>query len=142
MGESTELMVKTWGIGRAEQDQLALESHQKAAAAYASGFYKDLVRDYLGVSQDNNIRRDTIAREAGESQTGVRYLRGRHPDRGKFHADDRWCVGGAACDRGLGARAKPAGAGFLELRQPLPPSTTSTRRRACSWRRRTPCREC
>jgi len=59
MGESTELMVKTWGIGRAEQDQLALESHQKAAAAYAAGFYKDLVRDYLGVSEDNNIRRDT-----------------------------------------------------------------------------------
>jgi acetyl-CoA C-acetyltransferase len=59
MGESTELMVKTWGITRADQDQLALESHQKAAAAYASGFYKDLVRDYLGVSQDNNIRSDT-----------------------------------------------------------------------------------
>jgi acetyl-CoA C-acetyltransferase len=59
MGESTELMVKTWGITRAEQDQLALESHQKAAAAYAAGFYKDLVRDYLGISQDNNIRADT-----------------------------------------------------------------------------------
>jgi acetyl-CoA C-acetyltransferase len=59
MGESTELMVKTWGITRAEQDQLALESHQKAAAAYAAGFYKDLVRDYLGLSQDNNIRSDT-----------------------------------------------------------------------------------
>jgi acetyl-CoA C-acetyltransferase len=59
MGESTELMVKSWGIARAEQDQLALESHQKAAAAYASGFYKGLVRDYLGVAQDNNIRSDT-----------------------------------------------------------------------------------
>ncbi|HXA99095.1 MAG TPA: acetyl-CoA C-acetyltransferase [Steroidobacteraceae bacterium] len=59
MGESTELMVKTWGISRAEQDQLALESHQRAAAAYADGFYKDLVRNYLGVSQDNNIRTDT-----------------------------------------------------------------------------------
>jgi acetyl-CoA C-acetyltransferase len=59
MGESTELMVKTWGIGRAEQDQLALESHQKASAAYAAGFYRDLVRDYLGLSQDNNIRGDT-----------------------------------------------------------------------------------
>ena len=59
MGESTELMVKTWGITRAEQDQLALESHQKAAAAYASGFYKELVHDYLGVTQDNNIRHDT-----------------------------------------------------------------------------------
>jgi acetyl-CoA C-acetyltransferase len=59
MGESTELMVKTWGITRVEQDQLALESHQKAAAAYAAGFYKDLVIDYLGLSQDNNIRTDT-----------------------------------------------------------------------------------
>jgi acetyl-CoA C-acetyltransferase len=59
MGESTELMVKTWGITRAEQDQLALESHHKAAAAYAEGFYKDLVVDYLGLSRDNNIRSDT-----------------------------------------------------------------------------------
>jgi acetyl-CoA C-acetyltransferase len=59
MGESTELMVKTWGVTRAEQDVLALESHQKAAAAYASGFYKELVRDYLGVAHDNNIRGDT-----------------------------------------------------------------------------------
>jgi acetyl-CoA C-acetyltransferase len=59
MGESTELMVKTWGITRAEQDQLALESHQKAAAAYAAGFYKELVHDYLGVAKDNNIRTDT-----------------------------------------------------------------------------------
>ena len=59
MGESTELMVKTWGITRAEQDQLALESHRKATAAYARGFYKDLVREYLGLSQDNNIRGDS-----------------------------------------------------------------------------------
>lgn len=58
MGESTELMVKTWSIGRQEQDQLALESHQKAAAAYAEGFYKDLVRDFHGLLQDNNIRPD------------------------------------------------------------------------------------
>jgi acetyl-CoA C-acetyltransferase len=59
MGESTELMVKTWGISRADQDQLALESHQKAAAAYAAGFYQELVRGYLGLTQDNNIRSDT-----------------------------------------------------------------------------------
>jgi len=66
MGESTELMVKTWGISRAEQDQLALESHQRAAAAYAAGFYKDLVRDYLGLSQDNNIRTDTTLEKLGK----------------------------------------------------------------------------
>jgi acetyl-CoA C-acetyltransferase len=65
MGESTELMVKTWGVGRAEQDALALESHQKAAAAYAAGFYKDLVREYLGLTQDNNIRSDTSLEQLG-----------------------------------------------------------------------------
>jgi acetyl-CoA C-acetyltransferase len=59
MGESTELMAKSWGIARAEQDRLALDSHRNAAAAYAAGFYKDLVRTYLGVTQDNNIRSDT-----------------------------------------------------------------------------------
>ncbi len=59
MGESTELMVKTWGISRESQDQLAFESHQKASAAYASGFFNDLVQDYLGLKQDNNIRPDT-----------------------------------------------------------------------------------
>ena len=59
MGESTELMVKTWGISRADQDQLALESHKNAAAAYASGFYQGLVLEYLGLTGDNNIRSDT-----------------------------------------------------------------------------------
>ena len=59
MGESAELMVKTWGISRADQDQLAWESHQKAAAAYAAGFYTGLVQHYLGLTQDNNIRSDS-----------------------------------------------------------------------------------
>ncbi len=66
MGESTELMVKSWGVTRAEQDQLALQSHQKAAAAYAAGFYKDLVREYLGLAQDNNIRSDTSLERLGK----------------------------------------------------------------------------
>jgi acetyl-CoA C-acetyltransferase len=65
MGESAELMVKTWGITRADQDQLALESHQKAAAAYAAGFYQDLVHEYLGLTQDNNIRTDTTLEKLG-----------------------------------------------------------------------------
>ncbi len=73
MGEGAELMVNAWGISREDQDQLALESHQKAAAAYADGFYADLVRDHLGLSQDNNIRTDTsrekLARLAPAFQT-------------------------------------------------------------------------
>ena len=59
MGESAELMVKAWNVGRADQDQLALESHHKAAAAYTAGFYTDLVRGFSGLARDNNIRADT-----------------------------------------------------------------------------------
>lgn len=59
MGQSTEIMAKKWGIAREEQDQLALESHQKASAAYKSGFYDDLLIEYQGLKQDNNVRADT-----------------------------------------------------------------------------------
>ena len=59
MGQSTELMVKRWKITREDQDQLAYESHMKAAAAWRDGFYSDLVVDYAGLKIDNNIRQDT-----------------------------------------------------------------------------------
>jgi len=59
MGQSTELTAKQWNITRADQDQLALESHQKAARAYDEGFYRDLVVPFRGATEDNNIRRDS-----------------------------------------------------------------------------------
>ena len=59
MGESTEITAKEWGVQREHQDQLALASHMKAAAAYDEGFYDDLVVPFLDVEEDNNIRRDT-----------------------------------------------------------------------------------
>lgn len=59
MGQSCEVMAKTWKISRLEQDELALASHQKATAAYGAGFFKDLVMDFGGLTADNNIRRDS-----------------------------------------------------------------------------------
>jgi acetyl-CoA C-acetyltransferase len=59
MGQHTEQMAKTWKISREAQDALAYESHVKAAAAWRAGFYDDLVVEYLGLKQDNNIRPDT-----------------------------------------------------------------------------------
>jgi acetyl-CoA C-acetyltransferase len=59
MGESTEITAKEFSVTREHQDQFALASHLKAAAAYDAGFYKDLVVPYRGVEEDNNIRRDT-----------------------------------------------------------------------------------
>ena len=58
MGQSTELMAKQWHVTRAEQDQLAYDSHLKAASAWREGFYDDLVVPYLGLKNDNNVRAD------------------------------------------------------------------------------------
>jgi acetyl-CoA C-acetyltransferase len=59
MGASCELMARQWHIPRAAQDELAVASHRKAAAAWQEGFYSDLVVPFAGLSQDNNIRADT-----------------------------------------------------------------------------------
>jgi acetyl-CoA C-acetyltransferase len=59
MGEHCELMARQWGIGRAEQDELALASHHNAAKAYQQGFHDDLVVPFAGVLRDNNVRADT-----------------------------------------------------------------------------------
>jgi acetyl-CoA C-acetyltransferase len=59
MGQSTELMARHWNIAREAEDQLAYESHMKAAAAWREGFYDDLVVEYQGLKIDNNIRQDT-----------------------------------------------------------------------------------
>src|SRR5580658_4904876 len=59
MGQSTEIMAKRWQISRQDQDQLAYESHMKAAAAWKEGFYDDLIVEYAGLKTDNNMRADT-----------------------------------------------------------------------------------
>jgi acetyl-CoA C-acetyltransferase len=58
MSAGTELLVKRFGIRRAEQDELALQSHRRAAAAYDAGFYRGLVRTHLGLERDTAIRAD------------------------------------------------------------------------------------
>jgi len=58
MGQHAELMAQEWKIGRAEQDQLAYESHKKSAEAYRSGYMDDLVLPFAGVFRDNNMRED------------------------------------------------------------------------------------
>jgi acetyl-CoA C-acetyltransferase len=59
MGQSTEITAKDWQITRVAQDELAYESHRRTAAAYDEGFYADLIMPLKGVTEDNNLRRDT-----------------------------------------------------------------------------------
>ncbi|MBB1473174.1 acetyl-CoA C-acetyltransferase [Luteimonas sp. MC1782] len=59
MGEHCEDMAKEWSISRDSQDQLAVASHHRLAAAYERGFFDDLVVPFRGVSRDNILRADS-----------------------------------------------------------------------------------
>jgi acetyl-CoA C-acetyltransferase len=59
MGESAAVTAVEWGIGRQEQDELAVTSHHNLAASYDRGFQDDLVTPFRGVERDQNLRPDS-----------------------------------------------------------------------------------
>ncbi|MBT8047164.1 MAG: acetyl-CoA C-acetyltransferase [Xanthomonadales bacterium] len=69
MGQHCERMAREWEITREAQDQLAMESHQKASAAYDAGLFDDLVTPWGGVSRDNNIKPDSNMEKLGSLRT-------------------------------------------------------------------------
>jgi len=69
MGQSCELMAKTWNIPRQEQDELAVASHHNAAASWQAGFHDDLVIPFQGLKRDNNVRADTTVEKMSKLRT-------------------------------------------------------------------------
>jgi acetyl-CoA C-acetyltransferase len=69
MGDHTELMAQEWNISRADQDQLAYESHVKAASAWKAGFFSDLVVPFGGLTIDNNLRADASLEKMAKLRT-------------------------------------------------------------------------
>jgi acetyl-CoA C-acetyltransferase len=59
MGESCEIMAKTWKISRQAQDELTFKSHINAARAYEEGFFNDLIVEFKNFKKDENLRADT-----------------------------------------------------------------------------------
>ncbi|MGS1077439.1 acetyl-CoA C-acetyltransferase [Pseudoxanthomonas beigongshangi] len=59
MGDHCEDMAKEWNISRDSQDELAVASHKKLAAAYERGFFSDLIAPFRGLERDNILRPDT-----------------------------------------------------------------------------------
>lgn len=59
MGDHCEKMAKEWHIARQAQDQLALDSHHKLAAAYDAGFFENLVVPFRGLKRDGFLRPDS-----------------------------------------------------------------------------------
>jgi len=58
MGESAEYMSRENGISRAEQDECALRSHQRATAAWADKRYHEEVAPIGSVIRDNLVRKN------------------------------------------------------------------------------------
>jgi len=67
MGVTAENVAAKWGVSRADQDALAVESHQRAAAAIANGYFKEQIlpvelktrRGTSRVDTDEQVRADT-----------------------------------------------------------------------------------
>ena len=59
MGDHCEQMARQWHISREAQDQLALDSHHKLAAAYDAGFFDDLLVPFRGLKRDGFLRPDS-----------------------------------------------------------------------------------
>ncbi|MEK6555316.1 MAG: acetyl-CoA C-acetyltransferase, partial [Bdellovibrionota bacterium] len=56
MGQSCELMAKTWKVSRKEQDELAIASQMNAVKATKNGFFDDLIVPFGSLTKDNNVR--------------------------------------------------------------------------------------
>ena len=69
MGETAELLAQEMGISRAEQDAFALESQQKAGAAWAEGAFDEEIAPVNTkshtVSKDEHMRPDTTLAKLG-----------------------------------------------------------------------------
>ncbi|HZK04250.1 MAG TPA: acetyl-CoA C-acetyltransferase [Actinomycetaceae bacterium] len=68
MGEHQALTTAKWEISREAQDEFALASHHKLAAAYESGFFEDLVTPFRGLTRDEGLRPDTSMEKLAKLQ--------------------------------------------------------------------------
>ncbi len=59
LGECAEQVAREYGIGRTEQDEWAVRSHSRAAAAWDAGLHDDYVLEVEGVKRDESVRSDT-----------------------------------------------------------------------------------
>jgi acetyl-CoA C-acetyltransferase len=68
MGEHQAVSTERWGITREEQDEIAVDSHRRLAAAYERGFFDDLITPYLGLERDGNMRPDASIEKLAKLQ--------------------------------------------------------------------------
>jgi acetyl-CoA acetyltransferase family protein len=65
MGQHAEISAKEWQISRVEQDEIALRSHLRAAAATADGRLKAEIHPLRGLQHDTIVRGDATMERLG-----------------------------------------------------------------------------
>jgi acetyl-CoA acetyltransferase family protein len=66
LGEGAEILADKYGITREQQDEFALHSHKKAAAAWDRGAFADEIVNVPELDRDENIRADTTLEKLGQ----------------------------------------------------------------------------
>jgi len=58
-GISAEMIAEKWGLSRTQLDEIAVASHERAAAATDAGHFSDQIVGVAGLASDEGIRRGT-----------------------------------------------------------------------------------
>jgi acetyl-CoA acetyltransferase family protein len=66
LGEGAEILADRYEIAREQQDEFALHSHKKAAAAWERGAFADEIVEIPELDRDENIRADTTLEKLGQ----------------------------------------------------------------------------
>jgi acetyl-CoA acetyltransferase family protein len=66
LGEGAEILADRYGITREQQDEFALHSHQKAAAAWDRGAFAEEIVEVPELDRDENIRADASLEKLGQ----------------------------------------------------------------------------
>ena len=64
-----ELMAAQWEISREDTERFALESHRRALAAIANGWFEAEITPFAGVTADEGPRADTSLEKMASLQT-------------------------------------------------------------------------
>jgi acetyl-CoA C-acetyltransferase len=64
-----QMIAERWEFDRSVQEQFALRSHQRAAAAWEAGYFDEEVAPLNGVTRDEGVRADTTLERMAELET-------------------------------------------------------------------------
>jgi acetyl-CoA acyltransferase len=74
LGEANEVIAEKFNITRDRQDEFAMNSHQRAHAAWESGFYDPIIASVIGsdLERDENIRAESSIAELAKLKPSFR----------------------------------------------------------------------